>query len=213
MEQPSLFHTAANYVTAKRQHDCGRSLLRTIAGLLCNVAKCVPLLVQQNMDGSNFFNRSWAEFRVGFSDLRGNYWLGNERLHRLTTSGRYKLRFDLQALNHSWYYTEYSSLSVFNETSNYKIRVSGYQGNAGDALWYSDGKMFTTFDRDNDRRSVSDGNCAVRTGGGFWHSNCTYCGVNVIRGRPDDFKWRGRLGTQNVAITLNLQSSRMWLTC
>jgi len=54
---------------------------------------CVPLLIQQNVDGSDFFNRSWAEFKAGFSDSKGNYWLGNDLLYELTQSGRYKLRF------------------------------------------------------------------------------------------------------------------------
>jgi len=54
------------------------------------------VLVQQNLDGFNVFTRSWEQFKVGFNDSRGNYWIGNDLLHQLTTSGRYKLRFDLQ---------------------------------------------------------------------------------------------------------------------
>jgi len=50
------------------------------------------LLIQQNIDGSNFFNRSWADFKVGFNDSSGNYWLGNDLLSQLTMNGRYKLR-------------------------------------------------------------------------------------------------------------------------
>jgi len=39
----------------------------------------MPLLIQQNIGGStDLFNRSWEEFKVGFNDSRGNYWLGNE---------------------------------------------------------------------------------------------------------------------------------------
>jgi len=168
------------------------------------------LLIQQNVDGSEFFNRSWAEFKVGFNDTRGNFWLGNDLLHQLTASGRYKLRFDLQATNGSWYYAEYSTFRVSNEAFNYAIQVSGYSGNAGDSLWYNNGAMFTTYDRDNDQRSY---NCAASRGGGFWHKACTYCGVNVARGRPDDFRWRARVGTRDDAIRFYLQSTRMWLTC
>ena len=71
------------------------------------------MLIQQNVDGSNFFNRSWAEFRVGFGDPSGNYWLGNELLSQLTANNTYKLRFDLQSRNTSnWYYAEYSTFIV-----------------------------------------------------------------------------------------------------
>jgi len=79
------------------------------------------LLVQQNVNGSDFFNRSWEEFKVGFNDSRGNYWLGNDLLHQLTVKNPYKLRFDLQALNLSWYYAEYSTFIVFSEAQNYQM--------------------------------------------------------------------------------------------
>jgi len=72
--------------------------------IFCCTANCIPLLIQQNAEGSYFFNRSWAKFKVGFNDTRGNYWLGNELLHQLTDKKPYKLRFDLQAFNGSWYY-------------------------------------------------------------------------------------------------------------
>jgi len=53
--------------------------------------------------------RSWAEYKVGFNDSRGNYWLGNDLLSQLTLTGRYKLRFDLQSRDtRRWYHAEYS---------------------------------------------------------------------------------------------------------
>jgi len=62
-------------------------------------------MIQQNLDRSNVFNRSWAEYKIGFNDSRGNYWLGNDLLSQLTLTGRYKLRFDVQSRNNSnWYY-------------------------------------------------------------------------------------------------------------
>ena len=174
-------------------------------------ASCVPLLIQQNVHGHNFFNRSWAEFKVGFNDTFGNYWLGNDLLSQLTLNGRYKLRFDLQLLrNLSWYYAEYSSFVVFGEPRNYELRVAGYSGNVGDALSYQNGMMFTTYDRDNDPYTNSDynDNCAVHNGGGFWYSGCSWCDVNTIRGRGDNFRWYTP-HTEN----LLLHSTRMWLMC
>ena len=162
-------------------------------------------------DGSDFFNRSWAEFKVGFNDSLGNYWLGNELLHQLTTTGRYKLRFDLQSrANHSWYYAEYSTFLVLSEQTNYTLRVSGYSGNANDAL--SRHKyMFTTYDRDNDPWTHSDpiynNNCAVNVGGGFWYGSCDYCRVNGARRSPGGFIWYMLPGGRT------LQSCRMWLLC
>jgi len=83
------------------------------------------LLIQQNLDGSDFFNRSWAKFKVGFNDSTGNYWLGNDLLSQLTLSSSYKLKFDLQSRNNSnWYYAEYSTFIVLPETRNYKLQVT-----------------------------------------------------------------------------------------
>ena len=160
------------------------------------------MLVQRNVDGSNAFNRSWAEFKVGFNDSRGNYWLGNDQLHQLTMNYRYKLRFDLQVRSdHSWRYAEYSSFVVSSEADNYRMQVSGYSGNAGDWFSYNNNDEFTTYDRDNDRISR---NCAVENVGGFWYKNCAYASVNAMKGNGyDDFEWH----------SLQLESTRMWLMC
>ena len=176
-------------------------------------ANCIPLLIQQNVDGFESFNRSWADFKVGFNDTRGNYWLGNDLLYQLTTNGRYKLRFDLQSsANLSWFYAEYSSFAVSNEATNYTARLSGYSGNAGDAFAVHSGAMFTTYDRDNDlwtdRNAAHNNNCAVSNGGGFWYVACAWCSVNSVRGHGDNFRWY----TPQTGPLL-LQSSRMWLTC
>jgi len=168
------------------------------------------LLVQQNVNRINFFNRSWEEFKVGFNDTRGNYWLGNELLHQLTYySGRYKLRFDLEAVNGSWYYADYSRFVVYSEAQNYKISVSGCSGNAGDAFAIHNNMMFTTYDRDNDPwiSTTYKNNCAVYNGGGFWYKGCSRATVNGVRGRGNDFIW------YVPGKSTLLQSSRMWLMC
>ena len=71
-------------------------------------------------------------------------------------------------------YAKYSSFNVAPESDNYRVRFSGYTGNAGgDAFGeYQNGAPFTTIDRDND--AWSDGNCAARYGGhgGFWWRDC-----------------------------------------
>ena len=154
----------------------------------------------------NAFNRSWAEFKVGFGDPSGNYWLGNELLSQLTANHRYKLRFDLQSRSNTsnWYHAEYSTFRVLPETYNYELKVAGYSGNAGrDAFGsiHHNGMMFTTYDRDNDQ---SSGNCAASWSGGFWYGNCAWSAVNVIR---DYFAWYVLPGGYS------LQSSRMWLQC
>ena len=161
------------------------------------------MLIQQRINASNVFNRSWAEFKVGFNDSRGNYWLGNELLSQLTVNHRYKLKFDLQARSNSnWYHAEYSTFRVHSEADNYRLQVSGYSRNADDAFGSYNGSMFTTFDRDNDERA--SGNWAASHGGGFWYGNLN-CGVNTA---IPHFIW--------VMLPHGdpyLQFTRMWLQC
>lgn len=177
--------------------------------------QCVPLLVQQNIGGSNFFNRSWSEFKVGFNDTRGNYWLGNDYLSELTQTGRYKLRFDLQRHDNSrWLYAEYSTFLVYGEAFNYRLHVSGYSGTTGyDAMSKHNQMMFTTWDRDNDpwTNGLYHNNCAVYNGGGFWWTSylgyCGGCDVNAVSGTAEDFSWDLHRGQ------IKLKTSRMWLEC
>ena len=167
------------------------------------------MLIQQNVDGSYFFNRSWAEFKVGFNDSRGNYWLGNDLLSQLTVNDRYKLKFELQSRSNTsnWYSAQYSTFRVLPETHNYKLQVYRYTGNAGrDAFSYHNNMMFSTHDRDNDKLTTR--NCAAYWGGGFWYNKCFECAVNVFYSEPPwGFSWNGLPGGHL------LQSSRMWLQC
>ena len=162
------------------------------------------MLIQQNVDGSSFFSRNWAEFKVGFGDTSGNLWLGNDLISQLSLTGNYKLRFDLQKIGtNDWYWAEYTTFTVLDEASNYRLQVAGYSSDTGyDALGYSNGMMFTTHDRDNDQRSGS--NCAQENQGGFWYLNCAYSSVTAARSSTfDDFRW----------YSIDLQTSRMWLIC
>ena len=47
----------------------------------------------------------------------------------------------------------------------YNLEISGYSGNAGDALLFADGAAFSTVDNDND---ASGGNCAEVFLGAWW---------------------------------------------
>ena len=141
-------------------------------------------------------------FKSGFGSKTYNYWLGNELLHQLTKDGLYKLRFDVQALaSGQWYWAEYSTFIVGSEVTKYTMTVSGYSGNAGDALMRHNDMKFTTFDSDNDK--ATDGNCAAQRGGGFWWKKCGRCYVTTPA-----FKWDKLSETAK-----HLQTSRGWLIC
>ena len=83
---------------------------------------------QKRYDGSVDFYRGWMDYKQGFGDLSGEFWLGLDKIHRLTVSGSYKLRVDLEDIHGKTAFAEYSSFAVSNETEKYKLSLSGFSG-------------------------------------------------------------------------------------
>ncbi|CAI9156708.1 unnamed protein product [Rangifer tarandus platyrhynchus] len=148
------------------------------------------LLIQQRMDGSLNFNRTWQDYKRGFGSLNdkgeGEFWLGNEYLHLLTLRGSI-LRVELEDWAGKGAYAEYH-LRVGSEAEGYALEVSSYKGTAGDALIEGSveegteytshtGMRFSTFDRDADKW---EDNCAEVYGGGWWYNNCQAANLNGI---------------------------------
>jgi len=67
--------------------------------------------------------------------------MGLERLHLLTTSGSYRLRFEWQeATTHYWFSIEYWIFYIDDEAANYMLHVSGYvHGDDGRAVYVRNG--------------------------------------------------------------------------
>eukprot|EP00105_Crassostrea_gigas_P041969 XP_019926117.1 PREDICTED: ryncolin-1-like [Crassostrea gigas] len=107
-------------------------------------------VIQRRMDGSVDFYRSWQTYKAGFGKAQGEYWLGNDDIHLLTTRAKQELRVDLQKSSGDKAYAKYSTFSVGSESQKYKLTVGGYSGTAGNSLVYHNGMKFTTRDQDND---------------------------------------------------------------
>lgn len=157
-------------------------------------------LMQQHyyQNGSTYFVLPWVNYANGFGSPNGNYWIGNDKLRNLTSTGNYKLRIDvLSSINCTWYYAIYGLIIVGPATAMYKLTVNQYSGNLGDVLTFSDdagaagwgssnGMKFTTIDQDNDLDNGYYGNCAQCSnantcgcpGGAFWHNTCSGAFVN-----------------------------------
>src|SRR6218665_3897507 len=93
-------------------------------------------MIQQNFGNStDFFRRSWAEYKIGFGDPSGNYWIGNAVLYNLT-SVFCACSANFYALNTAgiWYIRSYKKLFVGDETTGYKLTTQGPGGNGNDSL-------------------------------------------------------------------------------
>ena len=51
---------------------------------------------QRRLDGPVDFHRDWKAYKEGFGSLSGEFWLGNDNLHRLTDVNDVMLRVDLE---------------------------------------------------------------------------------------------------------------------
>ena len=132
---------------------------------------------QRRMDGSVDFYRYWTDYQRGFGNLSGEFWLGLDKIHRLTSTGT-ELRVDLRDFESNSAYAQYSSFSVGDSASKYNLSVSGYSGTAGDSLDFQNGYQFSTRDQDND--ADSDGSCSELYKGGWWYSVCHESNLNGL---------------------------------
>ena len=108
---------------------------------------------QRRIDGSVDFYRNWKDYEDGFGNLTGEFWLGLEKMYRLTKYGDKELRIDLGDFEDNYKYAKYSSFSIGDSTTDYTLSVTGYSGDAGDSFTYHNNQKFTTKDRDNDEHS------------------------------------------------------------
>ncbi|BFZ25713.1 hypothetical protein BsWGS_28752 [Bradybaena similaris] len=68
---------------------------------------------------------------------------------------------------------------VADETVNYQLTVSGYDGTAGDGLSPHNSHNFSTYDRDNDK---GPGNCAATFSGAWWYHDGYHSNLNGVFG-------------------------------
>ncbi|KAL1022520.1 hypothetical protein UPYG_G00028780 [Umbra pygmaea] len=134
-------------------------------------------VLQRRKDGSVNFFRNWENYKKGFGNIDGEYWLGLENIYNLAKQGDYRLLVELEDWMGKKVYAEYSSFHLEPESEGYRLRLGTYQGNAGDSLTSHNGKMFTTLDRDKDTFS---GNCAHFHKGGWWYNACGQTNLNGV---------------------------------
>ena len=101
-------------------------------------------VIQKRFDGSEDFFRVWADYKEGFGDVSGEYWLGNEVIHQLTTRANYTLKIVLTDLRYVTKYAMYSSFRLADETDGCRLTIGGYSGDTADGMYLHNGRMFST---------------------------------------------------------------------
>ena len=138
---------------------------------------------QRRENGLVNFDRNWVDYQQGFGNISHDFWLGLEKIHRLTASASStQLRVDLQDFEGNSTYAQYTHFSVGDLVSNYALLVLLYSGTAGNSLLGTrsrdhNGQQFSTRDRDND---VSGYHCAQISRGGWWFHECVTANLNGL---------------------------------
>ncbi|ESO05455.1 hypothetical protein HELRODRAFT_92436, partial [Helobdella robusta] len=146
------------------------------------------IVIQQRIDGSTDFYQNWNAYKSGFGTYHGNFWLGLEKMHQLTASADYRLRFEVQSSD-GWVSDEYDHFKINSEIKKYSLSVSGYWGANNDILNSNDnnhhnGMKFSTFDQINTPNGFD---CASTHLAGNWFN---YCFNQNVNGRYDvSFKY------------------------
>ncbi|XP_061766292.1 angiopoietin-2a [Nerophis ophidion] len=133
-------------------------------------------ILQKRFDGSVDFHRTWQEYKKGFGDPSGEFWLGNEFVSMLSSKHSYILRIQLSDWEGNSAFSQYDQFSLDGETQNYRIHLKGYSGTAGKISSIGQpGSDFTTKDADNDKCVCK---CSQLTTGGWWFDACGPSNLN-----------------------------------
>ncbi|XP_069556443.1 angiopoietin-2b [Brachyistius frenatus] len=135
-------------------------------------------VLQHRRNGSVDFHRGWRDYKMGFGDPSGEHWLGNDIIHKLTSSQEYSLHVQLKDREGNEAFSHYDRFYIDQEDNNYSLHTEGFSGTAGrtSSLTHT-GSQFSTKDRDNDRCTCK---CAQLGTGGWWFEACGPSNLNGI---------------------------------
>ncbi|XP_062134746.1 angiopoietin-related protein 2-like [Drosophila sulfurigaster albostrigata] len=139
------------------------------------------IVIQQRVDGKENFFRDWNTYVAGFGSFEGDFFLGLEKIHRLTYSTRYQLKIRMEDFDGIIRYVSYDNFKVDGKKTDYTLSSLGqYFGDkddhfARDNLRWHEGMKFSTFDNENDLLSQY---CAKVHRGGWWYNRCASSNLN-----------------------------------
>ena len=195
------------------------------------------IVIQRRSSGLiDFENKDWNDYVTGFGDLNGEYWMGLERLHEITSTGTYELFIGFNSKTASLggpfkaVYLDFSVGSIStDQKSGYKLTVTtmdtGRSTASEDRLYPHNLQDFSTHDQDNDGDSDIDcANLGNKKFGGWWFSksgstnkpsDCVHSNLNgkyeangYVNGYPHNgIKWKG-LGGEYMSLIKTIMAIR-----
>ncbi|KAH3884984.1 hypothetical protein DPMN_008971 [Dreissena polymorpha] len=151
-------------------------------------------VIQRRQDGSEDFNRHWIDYAYGFGSLQGEFWLGNEFIHRLTTAVPNELRIELEDFENDFRLATYGQFAVGPYSDLDRSSIKFFTGNVTDSFSSHNDWQFSTTDNGPSK------SCSVSHKGGFWYGSCHTVNINglYLKGQhtsyADGVNWYGFRG-------------------
>ncbi|KAH8372282.1 hypothetical protein KR093_010934 [Drosophila rubida] len=102
------------------------------------------IVIQRRVKGSCDFNRNETEYEDGFGTKKGDFWLGLEKIHLITSHQRHELYVHIVDFDGNSHYAKYENFVVGSRQEQYMLKSLGhYSGDANDMMRLSEGKAFS----------------------------------------------------------------------
>ena len=122
------------------------------------------------MNGEHEWYADWETYKNGFGQHPGDFYMGNEMIHKITSSGGYEFYY-VSEKGETKYEGWHEKFSIDAESNKYTLRLNGeYDGRMSEIRSHR-GRSFSSSDEDNDSNSNND--CAHIRKGGFWWYRCS----------------------------------------
>ena len=83
-------------------------------------------LIQKRFNGSVSFTRNWNDYKNGFGKFDSEFWLGLEKIHRLTESST--LKIILKSFDGDYRHASYTPFKVGAEVNGFNLTAKNYAG-------------------------------------------------------------------------------------
>ena len=142
-------------------------------------------IIQRRVSNALSFYKTRKEYEVGFGNMKdGNFWLGLEKIKRITDSGSYELYFGLESFVTAipFGHARYASIGLGTEANDYILSVGDIvttESTISDSFYGAhNGKKFSTPDEDNDDSETL--HCADDANSGWWFHGCLNSNMNGV---------------------------------
>ncbi|XP_066911134.1 microfibril-associated glycoprotein 4-like [Clytia hemisphaerica] len=138
------------------------------------------IIIQKRFDGSVDFDRLWTDYKNGFGNVEGEYWLGLENIHKLTDGRHMNIKLEAHSFQGQSQFAVYKNFSIENEANFYRLHAGVFdRGFVSDPdNWLiGDNMEFSTVDKDRD---IYQSHCAANFPSGWWHKSCFLMNFNGV---------------------------------